>query len=143
MKMSGRPVSAALTLWVDLARRPLDGSKLGTVGGQRPHLVITASAETLAGLPGAPPAEMAGAGPIPIETAQRLDLLEQKLRTRVAKGGLSEAHMKEILAPMRADIVETNRTFFTLNKQAEDEEAREWLATKGIDVEALLLQANS
>ena len=56
---------------VDLARRPLDGSKLGTVGGQRPHLVITASAETLAGLPGAPPAEMAGVGPIPMETAQR------------------------------------------------------------------------
>jgi hypothetical protein len=56
---------------VDLARRPLDGSKLGTVGGQRPHLVITASAETLAGLPGAPPAEMAGAGPIATETAQR------------------------------------------------------------------------
>src|ERR1700730_2121283 len=56
---------------VDLARRPLDCSKLGTVGGQRPHLVITASAETLAGLPGAPPAEMAGAGPIPIETVQR------------------------------------------------------------------------
>src|ERR1700680_1496941 len=56
---------------VDLARRPLDGSKLGSVGGQRPHLVITASAETLAGLPGAPPAEMAGVGPIPMETAQR------------------------------------------------------------------------
>src|SRR3984893_2136523 len=56
---------------VDLARRPLDGSKLGTVGGQRPHLVITASAGPLAGLPGAPPAEMAGVGPIPMETAQR------------------------------------------------------------------------
>jgi uncharacterized protein DUF222 len=56
---------------VDLARRPLDGSKLGSVGGQRPHLVITASAETLLGLPGAPPAEMAGVGPIPMETAQR------------------------------------------------------------------------
>jgi hypothetical protein len=56
---------------VDLARRPLDGSKLGTVGGQRPHLVITASAESLLGLPGAPPAEMAGVGPIPMETAQR------------------------------------------------------------------------
>jgi hypothetical protein len=56
---------------VDLARRPLDGSKVGTVGGQRPHLVITASAETLLGLPGAPPAEMAGVGPIPMETAQR------------------------------------------------------------------------
>ena len=57
---------------VDLARRPLDGSKLGTVGGQRPHLLITASAETLLGLKGAPPAEMAGVGPIPMETAQRL-----------------------------------------------------------------------
>jgi hypothetical protein len=56
---------------VELARRPLDGSKLGTVGGQRPHLVITASAETLLGLPGAPPAEMAGVGSIPKETAQR------------------------------------------------------------------------
>jgi len=56
---------------VDLARRPLDGSKLGTVGGQRPHLVITASAEILLGLKGAPPAEMAGVGPIPMETAQR------------------------------------------------------------------------
>ena len=57
---------------VDLARRPLDGSKLGTVGGQRPHLLITASAETLLGLKGAPPAEIAGVGPIPMETAQRL-----------------------------------------------------------------------
>jgi len=56
---------------VDLARRPLDGRKLGSVGGQRPHLVITATAETLVGLKGAPPAEMAGVGPIPMETAQR------------------------------------------------------------------------
>jgi Domain of unknown function (DUF222) len=56
---------------VELARRPLDGSKLGTVGGQRPHLVITASAETLAGLPGALPAQLEEVGPIPIETAQR------------------------------------------------------------------------
>jgi len=57
---------------VELARRPLDGSKLGTVGGQRPHLVITASVETLAGLPGAPAAQVEGGGPIPQETAQRL-----------------------------------------------------------------------
>ncbi len=56
---------------VELARRPLDGSKLGTVGGQRPHLIITASAETLAGLADAPPAQLEGVGPIPIETAQR------------------------------------------------------------------------
>src|SRR2546425_4710800 len=51
---------------VDLGRRPLDGSKLGSVGGQRPHLIITASAETLLGIKGAPPAEMAGVGPIPM-----------------------------------------------------------------------------
>ena len=56
---------------VELARRTLDGSKLGTVGGQRPHLVITASVETLAGLPGAPSAQLEGVGPIPMETAQR------------------------------------------------------------------------
>jgi hypothetical protein len=56
---------------VELGRRPLNGSKLGTVGGRRPHLVITASAETLAGLPGAPPAQLEGVGPIPIETAHR------------------------------------------------------------------------
>ena len=56
---------------VELARRPLDGSKLGSIGGQRPHLVITASAETLAGIPGAPPAHPEGSGAIPIETAQR------------------------------------------------------------------------
>src|SRR5205807_3692480 len=56
---------------VELARRPLDGSKLGSIGGQRPHLVITASAETLAGIKRAPSAELAGVGPIPMETAQR------------------------------------------------------------------------
>ena len=56
---------------VDLARRPLAGSKLGSTGGQRPHLVITASVETLAGMPGAPAARMEGVGPIPLETAQR------------------------------------------------------------------------
>ncbi len=56
---------------VELARRRLDGSKLGSTGGQRPHLVITASVETLAGLPGAPAARMEGVGPVPVETAQR------------------------------------------------------------------------
>jgi hypothetical protein len=57
---------------VDLARRPLSGSKLGSTGGMRPHLVITASVETLAGVPGAPAAEMQGVGPIANETVQRL-----------------------------------------------------------------------
>jgi hypothetical protein len=56
---------------VDLARKALDGRKLGTVGGQRPHLVITACPETLAGVPGAPAAQLQGVGPIPMATAQR------------------------------------------------------------------------
>ena len=56
---------------VDLARRPLTGSKLGSTGGMRPHLVITASVETLAGVPGAPAAELQGVGPIANETLQR------------------------------------------------------------------------
>jgi hypothetical protein len=57
---------------VDLARRQLSGSKLGSTGGMRPHLVITASVETLAGVPGAPAAELQGVGPIANETAQQL-----------------------------------------------------------------------
>ena len=57
---------------VDLARQPMSGSKLGSTGGMRPHLVITASVETLTGLKGAAPAELQGVGPIANETAQRL-----------------------------------------------------------------------
>jgi len=57
---------------VDLARRPLSGSKLGSTGGMRPHLVITATVETLAGRKGAAPAELEGVGPIANEMAQRL-----------------------------------------------------------------------
>lgn len=56
---------------VDLARRPLAGGKLGSTGGQRPHLVITANVETLAGVKGAPAAQLQGVGPIANETAQR------------------------------------------------------------------------
>jgi len=56
---------------VELARRQLSGSKLGSTGGMRPHLVITASVETLAGVKGAEPAELEGVGPIANETLQR------------------------------------------------------------------------
>jgi hypothetical protein len=97
---------------VDLARRPLDGSKLGTVGGQRPHLVITASAETLAGLPGAPPAEMAGVGPIPIETAQRF-VCDPTVSWLLGHGELesetgSDAH-RQIPAATRRALVARDR----------------------------------
>ena len=56
---------------VDLARRPLWGSKLGSTGAMRPHLVITASVESLAGVPGAPAAELRRVGPIANQTVQR------------------------------------------------------------------------
>jgi hypothetical protein len=99
---------------VDLGRRPLDGHKLGTVGGQRPHLVITASAETLLGLPGAPPAEMAGVGPIPMETAQRhaCDPTVSWLLGQAeleSEAGSSHAH-RQIPAATRRALVARDRT---------------------------------
>ena len=56
---------------VDLARHSMSGSKLGSTGGMRPHLVITASVEALAGVKGAEPADLEGVGPIANETLQR------------------------------------------------------------------------
>jgi len=96
---------------VELARRPLDGSKLGSAGGQRPHLVITASAETLAGLPGAPPAQMEGVGPIPIETAQRHACdpsVSWLLGQAELESETSHAHQR-IPAPTRRALVARDR----------------------------------
>jgi len=96
---------------VELARRPLDGSKLGTVGGQRPHLVITASAETVAGLPDAPPAQLEGVGPIPIETAQRHACdasISWLLGQAELESETSHAHQR-IPAPTRRALVARDR----------------------------------
>ncbi len=96
---------------VELARRPLDGSKLGTVGGQRPHLVITASAETLAGLPSAPPAQLEGVGAIPIETAQRHACdasVSWLLGQAELESETSHAHQR-IPAPTRRALVARDR----------------------------------
>lgn len=57
---------------VELARVQLDAGSLPESGGQKPHLVVTATTETLAGTPAAPPAELEWADLIPVETAQRL-----------------------------------------------------------------------
>ena len=96
---------------VELARRPLDGSKLGTVGGQRPHLVITASAETLAGLPSAPSARLEGVGAIPIETAQRHACdasVSWLLGQAELESETSHAHQR-IPAPTRRALVARDR----------------------------------
>ena len=96
---------------VELARRPLAGNKLGSAHGQRPHLVITASAETLAGLPGAAPAQLEGVGPIPIETAQR-HACDSSVSWLLGRAELesetSHAHQR-IPAPTRRALVARDR----------------------------------
>jgi hypothetical protein len=57
---------------VELARRQLNGGRLPEVGGQKPHLMLTASMATLAKQPRSPAAELEWAGPIPAETARRI-----------------------------------------------------------------------
>ena len=58
--------------WVELARQHLDRGNLPEVGGQRPHLAVTASMATLTKQPGSPAAELEWTQPIPAETARRL-----------------------------------------------------------------------
>ena len=56
----------------DLARRQLDGGELPVVGGQRPHITLTADVATLARLPGSRAADMDWGQPVPSETLRRL-----------------------------------------------------------------------
>ena len=96
---------------VDLARRPLAGSKLGSTGGQRPHLVITASVETLAGIPGAPPAQLDGVGPIASETAQRhaCDATVSWLLGKVEKDQETSHEHRQIPPSIRRALVARDR----------------------------------
>jgi Domain of unknown function (DUF222)/HNH endonuclease len=56
----------------DLARRQLDGGELPQVGGQRPHLTLTADIATLARLPGSRAADLDWGQPVPAETLRRI-----------------------------------------------------------------------
>ena len=96
---------------VDLARTALDGRKLGTVGGQRPHLVITASPETLAGVPGAPAAQLQGVGPIPMETAQRhaCDATVSYVLGQVELAGETSHEHRQIPPAVRRALVTRDR----------------------------------
>ena len=58
-------------LW-EAIRRQLDGGQLPRVGGQRPHLTLTASVATLARLPGSPAADLDWGQPVPAETLRRI-----------------------------------------------------------------------
>src|SRR5712692_9726505 len=55
-----------------LLRRQLDSGSLPSLGGRKPQLTVVITAETLAGVPGAPAARLEEAGPISTETAKRL-----------------------------------------------------------------------
>lgn len=73
---------------VELATRQLQGGELPAVGGQRPHLTITAPAATLQRQPGAPAGEMSWAGPVVAETVRRLAC--DAALTRVTVNGSGE-----------------------------------------------------
>jgi hypothetical protein len=57
---------------VELSHHALDRGQLPSRGGQRPHLQVTASLQTLQGLAGAPAGELAFSVPIAAATVQRL-----------------------------------------------------------------------
>jgi hypothetical protein len=57
---------------VEIAKVALDEGRLPERGGVRPHVQVTATLETLLGLPGAAAAELEGAGPISIEMLRRI-----------------------------------------------------------------------
>ncbi|HXM54671.1 MAG TPA: DUF222 domain-containing protein [Candidatus Dormibacteraeota bacterium] len=56
----------------DLLRLQLDRGELPVVGGQRPHLILTADIATLARLPGSRAADLAWGQPVPAETLRRV-----------------------------------------------------------------------
>src|SRR5205807_3797273 len=57
---------------VEVARVLLDEGRLPERGGVRPHLQVTATLETLLGMPGSPAAELEGSGPISTEMLRRI-----------------------------------------------------------------------
>jgi hypothetical protein len=69
---------------VELARTGLDHATLPAVGGERPHLLVVTTIESLRGDPGAPPSELGWGGPIGSDSARRLAC--DPIVTRVVTG---------------------------------------------------------
>jgi len=92
---------------VELCRRQLDGGKLPQVGGQRPHLTITASAETLIARSGQPAGELAWADTIPAETVRRLSC-DAVLSQGTREGGMTH-ESRTIPSATRRALVERDR----------------------------------
>lgn len=55
-----------------IMRRSLDAGDFGQMGGVRPHLSVITTPETLAGMRGSPPADLAATGPLLGESARRI-----------------------------------------------------------------------
>jgi hypothetical protein len=72
---------------VELAKRQLQSGELPAVAGQRPHITVTTSAETLQRWPGAPAGEMSWAGPVVAETVRRLACDAAVTHLTVGPGG--------------------------------------------------------
>jgi hypothetical protein len=76
---------------VEIAQQTLDRGEVPQVGGQRPHLTITATTETLAGLVGNPGADLGWGLPVPSETLRRLACdASMRLAVRDADGTVLE-----------------------------------------------------
>ena len=88
---------------VELCRRQLSGSHLPEVAGERPHLVIRASVDTLVGAPGAPAGELEWGGTIPTETVRRLAC--DAVLTRITSNGRVSGREE-----LRAEISHASRT---------------------------------
>jgi hypothetical protein len=58
--------------WVESCSHVLDQGSLPQRASQRPHVLVTATVETLMGAAGAPGGEMEFAGPVPAATVQRM-----------------------------------------------------------------------
>ena len=86
---------------VDLAQRQLDGGELPAVGGQRPHLTLTADVATLARLPGSRAADLDWGQPLPAETLRRIACDCEVTPVLVSESGdpLSVGRTKRLFTP--------------------------------------------
>jgi hypothetical protein len=97
---------------VELARRQLQGGELPAVGGQRPHVTVTTSAETLQRRSGSPAGEMSWAGPVVAATVRRLACDAAITHVTLGSGGepLSVGRaVRSIPSAMRRALVARDR----------------------------------
>src|SRR6266480_7755523 len=91
-------------------RRPTDGGERDGAG-PRPQLIIRASLDTLAGLPGAPAGDLEGGGTVPAETVQRYacDAAISRITGRGELDGELSRATRTIPAPTRRALESRDR----------------------------------